>query len=168
LIAAFLVLAAVAALAAWPRARVAPHAERVLPPPIAFQDENGKAVDLGAFRGQVVLLDFWATWCLPCREEMPSFDRLEARLGGRGLKVVPVSVDLKGMEAVEAFYREFDIRHLPKYVDDSRESAQSLGLRGIPATIALDRRGREAFRVEGPLDWDGPGLSTRLETLLAE
>jgi thiol-disulfide isomerase/thioredoxin len=168
LLAAFLLLAAVALLTAMPRASVSPHPDRALPPAISFHDENGRPVDLAAFRGHVVLLDFWATWCNPCRKEMPSFDRLQAKLGGRGLRIVPVSIDLKGMEAVDAFYREFDIRRLPKYVDDSRESAQTLGLRGIPATIALDRQGREAFRVEGPLEWDGPGVSARLETLLAE
>ena len=142
--------------------------ERKAPPPILFADETGARVDLSAFRGKVVLLNFWASWCRPCRDEMPSLDRLQARLGPRGLVVAPVAIDLKGLPAVDAFYREFAIAHLPKYVDDTRESARAVGLAGVPGTLILDRQGREVFRVEGPLDWDGLAVGMRLDSLLKE
>lgn len=157
-----------AAFAALPPAPPLGHTERKSPPAIAFKDVNGLSTDLSAFRGKVVLLDFWATWCNPCRKEMPSFDRLQARLGARGLVVIPVSIDLKGMPAVEDFYRELGIRNLPKYVDDTRDSAKVIGLMGVPGTLALDRQGREVFRVEGPLEWDGPAVRARLDSLLKE
>ncbi len=167
-LAALVVVAAIAGLVAL---ALRPHPaalDRKAPSAIVFQDESGATVDLSAYRGKVVLLNFWATWCKPCRDEMPSFDRLQARLGSRGLAVVPVSVDLKGMPAVDDFYRELNIQHLPKYVDDTRESAKAIGLMGIPSTLALDRQGREVFRFEGPLDWNGPAVAVRLDKLLSE
>ena len=168
LLAASAVVAAVAGFAALVLCPRLATIDRKAPPAIVFQDEKGANVDLSAFRGNVVLLNFWATWCQPCRNEMPSFDRLQARLGSRGLVVVPVSIDLRGMPAVDDFYRELKIEHLPKYVDDTRESAKALGLMGIPATLALDRQGREVFRFEGPLDWNGPAVTARLDKLLNE
>jgi thiol-disulfide isomerase/thioredoxin len=162
------VVAAVAGLAALALLPRPAAIDRKAPPAIVFQDENGAKVDLSAFRGKVVLLNFWATWCKPCRDEMPSFDRLQARLGSRGLAVVPVSIDLKGMPAVDDFYRELAIQHLAKYVDDTRESAKAVGLMGVPGTLALDRHGREVFRFEGPLDWNGPAVAVRLDKLLSE
>jgi thiol-disulfide isomerase/thioredoxin len=168
LLAAFAVVAAVAGLVALALRPRPVTIDRKAPPAIVFEDENGAKVDLSAFRGKVVLLNFWATWCQPCRNEMPSFDRLQSHLGSRGLAVVPVSIDLKGMPAVDDFYRELNIEHLPKYVDDTRESAKALGLMGIPGTLALDRQGREVFRFEGPLDWNGPAVTVRLDKLLNE
>jgi thiol-disulfide isomerase/thioredoxin len=165
---AALVMALFAAFAAIPPMRPSDHDGRKTVPTIVFKDEKGATVDLSGFRGKVVLLDFWATWCVPCRKEMPSLDRLQERLGAKGLVVVPVAIDAKGMPAVEDFYRELDIRRLAKYADDTRESAAAIGLTGVPATIALDRQGREAFRVEGALDWNGLAVTTRLETLLNE
>jgi thiol-disulfide isomerase/thioredoxin len=165
---AFAVLAAVAGLAVLALRPRQATPDRKEPPPLVFQDESGATVDLSAFRGKVVLLDFWASWCKPCRDEMPTFDRLQERLRSRGLAVVPVSVDLKGMPAVDAFYSELKIRHLPKYVDETRDGAKAVGLMGIPATLALDRNGREVFRVEGPLDWNGPAVVARLNKLLDE
>jgi thiol-disulfide isomerase/thioredoxin len=167
-ITAVLVMTLFAAFAALPPAPPPGRVERKSPPAIVFRDESGTSLNLSAFRGKVVLLDFWATWCEPCRKEMPSFDRLQARLGAKGLAVVPVSIDLKGMPAVEEFYREHGIRNLPKYVDDSRDSAKAIGLMGLPGTLAIDRHGREAFRVEGPLNWDGPAVGARVESLLRE
>jgi thiol-disulfide isomerase/thioredoxin len=167
-LAALVAAAAIVALVGLAMRPHPPMLERKAMPAIVFQDVGGATVDLSAFRGKVVLLNFWATWCKPCRDEMPSFDRLQARLGSRGLAVVPVSIDLKGMPAVDDFYRELNIEHLAKYVDDTRESAKAAGLMGIPGTLALDRQGREVFRFEGPLDWNGPAVGARLDKLLDE
>jgi len=142
--------------------------ERKPAPPLVFQDENGARVDLEAFRGKVVLINFWATWCVPCRDEMPTLSKLQERLGARGLAVAPIAIDFRGISAVEDFYRAYGIANLPKYVDDDRGAAKSSGFMGIPGSIVLDRQGREVFRVEGPLDWSGMAPTTRLESLLAE
>jgi thiol-disulfide isomerase/thioredoxin len=142
--------------------------ERKPAPPLVFQDEKGERVNLDAFRGKVVLVNFWATWCVPCRDEMPTLSKLQERLGQRGLVVVPIAIDFRGLSAVEDFYRAYGIANLPKYVDENRDAAKRSGFMGIPGSIALDRQGREVFRVEGPLDWAGLAPTTRLESLLAE
>jgi thiol-disulfide isomerase/thioredoxin len=167
--AALLLLAcvALASLAAGLAGRARPPTETG-PAAISFQDAEGRPVDLARFRGKVALIDFWATWCQPCRKEMPQFDRLQARYGDRGLVVVPVAIDFAGLPAVDRFYAEVGVRNLGKYVDDTRESARKLGFLGIPGLIAFDRQGREVFRVEGELNWDGPGPRARIEALLRE
>ncbi len=143
-------------------------ASRNVLPEITFADGKGRTLSPAEFHGKVVLLDFWATWCGPCREEFPALDRLQAKLGGRGLAVVPVSIDLKGLPAVDAFYAKLQIQHLPKYIDDTRESAKVLGLRGLPSAVLLDRQGREVARVEGPVDWESAPATTLLAKLLDE
>lgn len=137
-------------------------------PAIAFADEKGRPVSPAAFKGKVVLLSFWATWCAPCREEIPALDRLQSKFGGRGLEVAPVSIDLKGLPAVDAFYAKLKIEHLRKYLDDTRESAKTLGLNGVPSTLLLDRNGHEVWRVERPMDWDGEPIAELLTKLLNE
>ncbi len=162
---------AAAFLLAGAAARAADHAltpydtPRVLPE-VTVKDASGKPVPLSAFRGRVVVLDLWATWCLPCRQEFPALDRLQDRLGARGLVVMAVSIDRKGMTAVDEFYRTQHVAHLDKYVDDSRDIAETLGVRGLPTTLIVGRDGREAARVEGVADWDGAEVSGVLEKLL--
>jgi thiol-disulfide isomerase/thioredoxin len=85
-------------------------------PELQFNDSEGKALTLADFKGKVVLLNIWATWCGPCRKEMPTLDRLQASLGGSDFVVLPVSIDRKGMDVVSKFYAEIGIRHLSRYV----------------------------------------------------
>ena len=126
-------------------------------PPLAFVDGDGKAVDLAQRRGKVVLLNIWATWCAPCRREMPSLDRLQASLGGDGFEVVALSIDqgAGGLAAVKAFYAELGLRHLRVYHDAAGQSGFELGVAGVPATFLVDREGREIGRLVGPAEWDG-------------
>lgn len=130
-----------------------PAAPRPLPE-LRFMDGAGRDTSLSAFRARMVLLNIWATWCGPCREEMPSLDRLQARLGGTDFQVVPLSIDRQGLPTVKAFYRELGLGHLGIYVDVSGRAAGDLGIVGIPATLLVDRRGREIGRVMGPAEWD--------------
>ena len=123
-------------------------------PELLFQDANGKALALTDFSGKLVLLNVWATWCTPCRKEMPALDRLQQQLGGPGFEVVALSIDRGGAAAVQAFYEELDIRALSVYVDRTSEAASKLGAIGIPTTILVDREGRELWRKVGPAEWD--------------
>jgi len=129
------------------------------PQPIAdlgFEDGEGRKRTLAEFRGKVLLLNVWATWCAPCRDEMPALDRLQQRLGGPGFEVVALSIDSGGASAVKRFYDEIGIRSLAIYVDPAARAAGSLGMVGVPTTLLVDREGREIGRRTGPAQWDGP------------
>jgi thiol-disulfide isomerase/thioredoxin len=136
-------------------------------PDIRFQDAAAKPVDLAGFRGEVVVLNLWATWCIPCRAEMPTLDRLQAKLGGADFVVVALSIDRKGMTAVESFYRKVGIAHLGKYIDSGAEATSHLGILGLPTTLLIDREGRELGRLVGPSAWDSPEMVTFLQGVIA-
>jgi thiol-disulfide isomerase/thioredoxin len=127
-------------------------------PDLRFADAQGAATSLAAFRGRVLLLNVWATWCPPCREEMPTLDRLQALLGGPNFEVVALSIDEGGVAVVQAFLRRTAIRHLRPYVDAFGEAAPSLGAGGIPLTLLIGRDGREIGRKRGPAAWDHPRI----------
>lgn len=124
-------------------------------PTVRFLRGDGRVVTLDEFRGRAVLLNLWATWCVPCRVEMPALDRLQAALGGAAFEVVALSIDRGGPQVVETFYREVGLRSLAVYVDPTGEAARVLGTVGIPTTLLIDREGREVARKTGPAEWDG-------------
>lgn len=127
-------------------------------PDIRFTDGEGQALSLSDFRGKAVALNVWATWCGPCRHEMPTFDRLQKALGGPDFQVVALSIDRKGPDVVRRFYREIDIRHLDIHVDSSGKASRDLGVVGLPVTLLIDRAGREIARLVGPAEWDTPEM----------
>lgn len=146
------------------RAHEAPRAM----PQLAFQDGEGRQHTLAGFRNKVVLLNVWATWCVPCREEMPALDRLQQKLGGPDFEVVALSIDAGGAGAVKQFYDEIGIRSLAIYVDPASRTMSTLGLIGIPATLLIDRQGREVGRRTGPAEWDGAEAVRMIEGHLKE
>lgn len=152
----------------WLFSPAASSQEREAAPKIEFRDAQGRPTTIAAFAGKVVLLDFWASWCLPCQREMPLFDRLQEKLGSRGFVVVPVSIDVRGLEAVSRFYAEQNISRLEKFTDPSREAAKRLGFVGIPSALILDRQGRIATRIEGPINWESSRITALFDRLLAE
>ena len=137
-------------------------------PELNFVDGTGARRSLADFRGRVILLNVWATWCLPCREEMPALDRLQTALGGPDFEVVPLSIDRGGVSAVRSFYGELELRTLRIYVDASGEALTKLGAVGIPLTLLVDRDGRELWRVVGPAEWDKPAAVNRIRSHLPE
>ena len=126
---------------------------------------TGDTVSLADYRGEVVLLNLWATWCAPCRHEMPSMERLHAELADDGLKIVAVSVDQIGSDGVLAFAEElgltFDILH-----DQSGETEVKYQTTGLPETVILDRDGKIVHKAIGPVEWDDPVQIERLRRLL--
>ncbi len=134
-----------------------PFAREAAPRPVGeirFQDAAGRPVSLADFRGKVVLLNIWATWCPPCRKEMPTLDRLQAKLGGPDFEVVALSIDDKGASAVRAFFDEIGVHKLGIYVDPTMRAADALHAPGVPTTLLIDRAGREIGRHLGPAEWD--------------
>jgi thiol-disulfide isomerase/thioredoxin len=132
-------------------------------PEVRFQDDQGRDLTLGDFRGRVVVLNVWATWCVPCRKEMPTLGRLQARLGGKDFLVVALSLDRKGVEAARGFYQEVGVENLAVYVDPSGRGSRGLGLPGVPTTLLIDQEGREVARKMGEAEWDGPEMVSLVE-----
>lgn len=125
-------------------------------PELQFIDGDGRGLSLADFRGRVVLLNVWATWCVPCRQEMPTLDRLQAKLGSPNFQVVALSIDRAGVSVVKQFYQELGLTALGTYVDQSGKAAGSLATVGIPTTLLVDRDGQEIGRKVGPAEWDSP------------
>lgn len=121
---------------------------------LRFVGGEGREMTQRAFEGQTVLLNIWATWCVPCREEMPALDRLQTRLGGPDFHVVPLSIDREGLPVVRAFYEELGLKALGIYVDQTGAASRQLGVVGIPTTLLIDEEGREIGRTVGPAEWD--------------
>ncbi|CTQ34520.1 TlpA family protein disulfide reductase [Jannaschia rubra] len=164
-------LAGSLALAAAPAAARPPipllgEPRALLSPP--FVDGDGRNLTLADFRGRVLLLNVWATWCVPCREEMPTLDALQARLGGQDFHVLPLSIDQAGLKPVRRFYAEIGIRHLDTYLAESIRVLAAFAVVGLPTTILIDREGRERGRLVGPAEWDGPGAVTQIQSLIDE
>jgi thiol-disulfide isomerase/thioredoxin len=123
-------------------------------PAISFQDEKGNPLTLENFRGKAVLLNLWATWCFPCREEMPSLDRLQKEMGSDTFEVVALSLDRAGQKASAEFLSETNVEHLRLYVDPTMKTGNKLRAVGMPTTILIDKEGREVGRISGPAEWD--------------
>jgi len=127
-------------------------------PEIRFQDDQGRDLTLANFRGRVVLLNLWATWCAPCRDEMPTLDRLQSRLGGKDFQVIALSIDRKGIEAVKDCYREVGVEKLAIYLDPSGKGTRDLAVPGVPTTLLINREGGEIARKLGEAQWNSPEL----------
>jgi thiol-disulfide isomerase/thioredoxin len=137
-------------------------------PPLTFETLDGQPASLADFAGKVVVLNLWATWCAPCREEMPGLDRLQAQFAGRDLVVLALSVDRAGPERVQKFLDEVGVKHLHVYRDPKAAATRAVRVPGLPATILVDRKGQEVGRVLGIAQWDGPAAVAAVEKLLAE
>ncbi len=129
-------------------------------PDLAFTGPDGKPVKLSDFRGRGLLLNLWATWCVPCRQEMPALDRLEARLGGPEFQVVAVNVDTARLDRPRAFLREIGVKSLAFYADNTANVFEVLKedgkVLGLPTTILVDRNGCDIGTMAGPARWDSP------------
>lgn len=122
-------------------------------PEIAFTDGEGKPKSLKDWRGKVVLLNLWATWCAPCRREMPDLDKLQGELGSDKFEVVALSVDRKGIKASKRFLEQIKVKHLKLFNDATMRSSSKLRAIGMPTTLLIDAEGREIGRLVGPAEW---------------
>jgi thiol-disulfide isomerase/thioredoxin len=137
-------------------------------PEISFHDEQGNALTLEDWRGKIVALNIWATWCGPCRAEMPTLDRLQGLLGGDRFDVVALSIDRAGVGVVRRFFDQVRIENLAIFIDETGRSARDLKVFGLPATIILGPDGHELGRLVGPAEWDTPEMIDFFETLIAK
>jgi len=139
-------------------------------PKASFLDANGEERLLSDFHGKVILLNIWATWCVPCVKEMPSLDSLQGLLGGDDFAVIAISVD-QSVQDAETFYREKEIKHLDFYLDKKLAIAQELFVKnypsGLPISVLYDRQGRELARLSGGFDWVSTTAITAIEQAIS-
>ncbi|HEX3441170.1 MAG TPA: TlpA disulfide reductase family protein, partial [Pseudolabrys sp.] len=126
-------------------------------PDLSFQDASGKPLTLADWRGRTVLLNLWATWCVPCRKEMPTLDALEQKLGGPDFQVVAVNIDTRDPDKPKAFLKDIGVQKLNYYADASAKSFQELKAIGrafgMPTTVLVDPHGCEIGTIAGPAEW---------------
>lgn len=122
-------------------------------PKTIFFDTGGKELTLNDFKGRLTLVNFWATWCAPCRKEMPSLEVLSNQIGGDTFQVVTIATMRSSEEAVEKFFNDNNIIGLPKFRDPKGYLARASGVAALPLTILLDRNGNEISRLIGDADW---------------
>jgi thiol-disulfide isomerase/thioredoxin len=157
------------AAAAAPASAMAAFVKHPVPKEIAafgFNDGTGVAKDLSAWKGKVVLLNLWATWCAPCRKEMPELAKLQKLMGSPDFEVVALSEDLKGAAASSAFLKESGADNLALYTDQKATALAAIQSVGLPTTLLIDRNGKEVGRLLGPADWASPEAQALVKAVL--
>ena len=143
-------------------------ASRPWPAPAAgFTDADGKTLSLRDFAGKLVLVNLWATWCAPCRHEMPSLERLQTRLGDK-ITILAISEDRGGSKAVAPFIAKLGLKMVKTYLDPESAVGRAFTVDGLPTSFLIDRQGRVLGRVEGETEWDSPKMLAIIDPLLSE
>ena len=132
---------------------------------IAFDDGNGMKTTVASFAGKTILLNLWATWCVPCRQEMPALNALQGTLGGNTFAVVPVNIDQLRLDKPRAFLREIGATNLSFYADSSADILHALKGKGLPTTVLIGKDGCEIGTMAGPAQWDSQEARTLIERL---
>ncbi|MEL6586471.1 MAG: TlpA disulfide reductase family protein [Pseudomonadota bacterium] len=135
-------------------------------PIVPYYQADGDAGRLSDYAGKVVVLNFWATWCAPCRAEMPSLQALDTAFDGQGLEVVTIAFGRHNPMQMEKFWNDVGITSLPLHLDASTQLAKSLGVRGLPHTFVLDRQGQIIAQLQGEADWAAPETLALMRSVL--
>ena len=143
------------------------HAEPQATYDVAFTGEDGSDMTLAAFEGQITVLNFWATWCAPCRAEMPGLSNLQTELGSDDMQVVTIATGRNPRPAMERFFAEIEVDNLPLHADPKQTLARSMGVLGLPITVVLDRDGMEIARLQGDAHWDSDSAKAIVAALVA-
>ena len=141
-------------------------------PDLGFQDAAGKPLTLADWRGRTVLLNLWATWCVPCRKEMPALDSLQQRLGGHAFEVVTINIDTRDPDKPKAWLKDVGINKLAYYADPAAKTFQDLKAAGraigMPTTVLVDPQGCELGTIAGPAEWASDDAVKLIEAALAK
>ena len=148
-------------MAAMKIARVAPG---TVAPPFNLQSLDGRSVQLADMKGKVVVLNFWATWCGPCKEEMPAFERLRQKLDPERIALITITTDLQ-REGIQHFLANLHV-HIPVLFDDNQDITQAYLVRALPTTMLIDGRGALVGRAVGPREWDSPHSVHLMQSLM--
>ena len=129
---------------------------------IIFKDINGKNLSLNDFESDIYILNFWATWCLPCKEEMPSLNNLQSK---KNLEVIPINVEIQNKKKSQKFFKDLEINNLSIYFDDENNLANLFKLRGIPTTIIFNKKRDEVARILGEFNFTDKKFTDWLENI---
>tara|TARA_B100000963_G_scaffold302120_1_gene274937 strand:+ start:21 stop:530 length:510 start_codon:yes stop_codon:yes gene_type:complete len=121
---------------------------------VIFLDQKDQIININEYKGYLLILNFWATWCEPCKEEMPSLDNLQAKLELNGIKIFPINVGKENFEKVNNFFKNLKIKNINPYFDSPITLAKTFSLRGIPTSILINKDGLEFARVIGSIDFE--------------
>tara|TARA_B110000444_G_scaffold231322_1_gene239182 strand:+ start:324 stop:839 length:516 start_codon:yes stop_codon:yes gene_type:complete len=121
---------------------------------VVFKDENQKNINLARYKGKLLILNFWATWCAPCREEMPSLDNLQSDDRLNNLKIFPINIGQEDLSKSKIFFEELNIQNLEIYFDPTVVLAKKFSLRGVPTSILFNKEGKEFARIIGSIDFN--------------
>jgi len=134
----------------------------------AFLDEDGQPMTFEAFKGQYTVVNFWATWCAPCRKEMPTLEALDKAFEGKGLDVVTIATGRNPAPAIDKFFTDIGVENLTKYLDPKQALARDMAVLGLPATVILNRDAQEIARLTGDAEWDAPEAIAILTALVEQ
>ena len=121
---------------------------------VIFLDKKDKRINLNDFNGNLILLNFWATWCEPCKEEMPSLDRLQVNQNLSNLKIFAINISQESKKKVDSFFEDLNIKNFDPYFDAPTTLAKTFTLRGVPTSILIDKDGKEFARIMGSIDFN--------------
>ena len=121
---------------------------------VIFLDKNDKKINIKEFNGNLLLLNFWATWCAPCKEEMPSLDRLQVNQKLSNLKIFAINISQESKKKVDSFFEDLNIKNFDPYFDAPTTLAKTFTLRGVPTSILIDKNGKEFARIMGSIDFN--------------
>ena len=133
----------------------------------AFVGEDGQPMNFEAFKGQYTVVNFWATWCSPCRAEMPMLEALDKAFEGKGLDVMTIATGRNPQPAIDKFFAEIGVENLPKHLDPKQALARDMAVLGLPVTVVLNQDAREIARLTGDAHWDSPEAVAILTALVA-
>ena len=132
----------------------------------AFTDGAGTSHTLADFKGKVLVVNFWATWCAPCVKEMPTLDALQASMGGDTFAVIAINQDREGQKVAEPFIAKNEWKNIALYVEPSARFQKDARIMGLPTSILIDKQGNEVARLEGTMAWDAPEVKAEIQKLI--
>ena len=147
--------------------KLAIHSEPMPSSDVGFMSADGTDMTLADYQGKHIVLNFWATWCAPCRAEMPHLSALQETFGGDDFEVVTIATGRNPEPAMKAFFDEIDVYNLPLHTDARQNLARSMGVLGLPVTVILDPDGNEIARLQGDADWHSDSALAIINALIS-